>query len=299
MLLPSALSCDARPPAARSRFPSRLFPATPPPSDADGLIAGTALFGTCRALQSLLNASPAASPRAAKPARLQSPLHMRPQAVTRVAKPAAKPPRGANKRRRTVYEEEEHDNSGSSSDEDREQRLDRFSTPKRQRRAPPDLPLGLDLSDFRSLDPPPPNDDEPTSLAPPPQQQSSQQQSQQQQEQEQQQQQQQPLLLLPLHPKPTTTHPPHPQNLAATTTTVASDPLDPSPDWTSEDDGRLVDLVLEKLKLSKRDWNDCARKMGKDHDSVGRRWKALVGEGNVGLRRGKRMVRSRIHENWR
>ncbi|KAI2245080.1 hypothetical protein LOZ13_001201 [Ophidiomyces ophidiicola] len=296
MLLPSALSCDARPPAARSRFPSRLFPATPPPSDADGLIAGTALFGTCRALQSLLNASPAASPRAAKPARLQSPLHMRPQAVTRVAKPSVKPPRGANKRRRTVYEEGENDNSGSSSDEDREQRLDRFSTPKRQRRAPPNLPLGLDLSDFRSLDPPPPNDGEPTSLPPPQQQPSSQQQE---QEQEQQQQQQPLLLLLPLHPKPTATSadPPHPQHLAATT--AASDPLDPSPDWTSEDDGRLVDLVLEKLKLSKRDWNDCARKMGKDHDSVGRRWKALVGEGNVGLRRGKRMVRSRIHENWR
>jgi hypothetical protein len=73
----------------------------------------------------------------------------------------------------------------------------------------------------------------------------------------------------------------------------------PATEWTSDDDRRLVELVLEKLKLSKRDWNECARKMGKDNDSVGRRWKALVGEGNVGLRRGKRMVRARIDESWR
>ncbi|EEH23279.2 hypothetical protein PABG_05490 [Paracoccidioides brasiliensis Pb03] len=74
---------------------------------------------------------------------------------------------------------------------------------------------------------------------------------------------------------------------------------DPQSDWTSEDDRKLVELVLEKLKLSKRDWSECARRMGKDNDSVGRRWKALVGEGNVGLRRGRNIVRNRIHENWR
>ncbi|PGH01974.1 hypothetical protein GX51_04906 [Blastomyces parvus] len=67
--------------------------------------------------------------------------------------------------------------------------------------------------------------------------------------------------------------------------------------WTTADDNRLVSLVLQKLKLSRRDWTECARRMGKehDHDSVGRRWRALVGEGNVGLRRG----RGRICEGWR
>jgi len=66
-------------------------------------------------------------------------------------------------------------------------------------------------------------------------------------------------------------------------------PPEPEPmdgDWTPEDDGLLVGIVLEKLKLTKKDWNECARKMGKDNDSVGKRWKALVGEGEVGLRRG-------------
>ncbi|OJD09596.1 hypothetical protein ACJ73_10200, partial [Blastomyces percursus] len=72
--------------------------------------------------------------------------------------------------------------------------------------------------------------------------------------------------------------PPSPTATNTTTSTTS--------DWTSEDDKRLVELVLEKLKLSRRDWNECARRMGKDHDSVGRRWRALVGEGNVGLRRG-------------
>ncbi|OAX77065.1 hypothetical protein ACJ72_08640, partial [Emergomyces africanus] len=86
---------------------------------------------------------------------------------------------------------------------------------------------------------------------------------------------------------------------SSSSSSSSATPLGFHSDWTSEDDKRLVELVLEKLKLSKRDWNECARKMGKDNDSVGRRWKALVGEGNVGLRRGRRVVRSRIHESWR
>ncbi|EEP79369.1 predicted protein [Uncinocarpus reesii 1704] len=262
MLLPSALSCDARQPPPRSRFPStRLFPATPPPSD-DGFIAGNGLRGTCRALQSLLNASPASSPRRSKPERLQSPLQIRANTITRVAKPVAKPPRGINKRRRDAYEDE--------SDEyiDNMAPRDKFSTPKRQRRAPPELPLGLDLSDFKSLESS--SDTEQTS-----------------------------------EPTPRQLEVPRLDELQQKSSESTPSQLnvdshqDPSSDWTTEDDGRLVELVLEKLKLSKRDWTECARKMGKDNDSVGRRWKALIGEGNVGLRRGRRMVRARIHESWR
>lgn len=63
-------------------------------------------------------------------------------------------------------------------------------------------------------------------------------------------------------------------------------------DWTPDDDRLLVSTVLEKLKLSKREWNDCARRLGKDQDSLGRRWKMLVVEGNVGLRRGGRVRRT-------
>ena len=63
-------------------------------------------------------------------------------------------------------------------------------------------------------------------------------------------------------------------------------------DWTHDDDRLLVETVLEKLKLTKREWNDCARRLGKDQDSLGRRWKMLVVEGNVGLRRGGRVRRT-------
>lgn len=59
-----------------------------------------------------------------------------------------------------------------------------------------------------------------------------------------------------------------------------------SDDWSAADDRALVETVLEKLRLSKREWNDCARILGKDKDSLGKRWKMLVGEGDVGLRRG-------------
>jgi hypothetical protein len=41
--------------------------------------------------------------------------------------------------------------------------------------------------------------------------------------------------------------------------------------------------VLEKLKLTKSDWQDCARSLGKDRGSVGRRWKSLMVNGEVGL----------------
>jgi hypothetical protein len=71
-------------------------------------------------------------------------------------------------------------------------------------------------------------------------------------------------------------------------------------EWSSVEDRLLVELVLEKLKLSKSDWQDCARSLGKDRGSVGRRWKSLVGSGEVGLKssRGRR-ERGRIHATWR
>ncbi|KAK2875154.1 hypothetical protein FQN49_001738, partial [Arthroderma sp. PD_2] len=326
MLLPSALSCESRQElySSRPRFAtSHLFPSTPPPSD-DGMISGNGLLGTCRALQSLLNASPAPSPsrgrtRAPKPECLQSPLQVKPapylqnrntstssassvapstsvRTVKKVVKPAAKYPRGPNKRRREAYEDPMDFQPGSKNREHE----DKFSTPKRQRRAPPELPLGLETGDFRSLDTPSRHRE--SQLSPT----------------------QSPCNRQPwnlrgneLNPIPITTTITSPPasgsaatSCAITATThnslnnaidssIFSSPPHPTAEWTSEDDGRLVELVLDKLKLSKRDWNDCARRMGKNNDSVGKRWKALVGEGNVGLRRGRRMVRGRIDESWR
>jgi len=67
--------------------------------------------------------------------------------------------------------------------------------------------------------------------------------------------------------------------------------------WSTEDDRILVELVLEKLKLTKSDWQDCARSLGKDRSSLGRRWKSLMINGDVGLKRSSR--RSKIHGTWR
>ena len=67
--------------------------------------------------------------------------------------------------------------------------------------------------------------------------------------------------------------------------------------WSTEEDRMLVELVLEKLKLSKSDWQDCARSLGKDRNSLSRRWKSLMLQGDVGLKRSSR--RSKIHSTWR
>ena len=68
-------------------------------------------------------------------------------------------------------------------------------------------------------------------------------------------------------------------------------------EWSTEEDRILVELVLEKLKLSKSDWQDCARSLGKDRGSVGKRWKSLMGNGDVGLR--NRSRRTKLHGTWR
>lgn len=68
--------------------------------------------------------------------------------------------------------------------------------------------------------------------------------------------------------------------------------------WSTEEDRMLVELVLEKLKLSKSDWQDCARSLGKDRGSVGRRWKSLMLNGDVGLNKGSSR-RPRLHGTWR
>ncbi|KAI1344638.1 hypothetical protein F5Y15DRAFT_367241 [Xylariaceae sp. FL0016] len=67
--------------------------------------------------------------------------------------------------------------------------------------------------------------------------------------------------------------------------------------WSLEDDRILVELILEKLKLSKSDWQECARSLGKDRSSIGRRWKSLMGNGDVGLK--TRSRRSKLHSTWR
>ncbi|KAF7524268.1 hypothetical protein G7054_g11487 [Neopestalotiopsis clavispora] len=68
--------------------------------------------------------------------------------------------------------------------------------------------------------------------------------------------------------------------------------------WSTEEDRMLVELILEKLKLSKNDWQDCARSLGKDRSSIGRRWKSLMVNGDVGLK-SRSSRRGKIHGTWR
>ncbi|KAL6692531.1 hypothetical protein J3F84DRAFT_383023 [Trichoderma pleuroticola] len=68
-------------------------------------------------------------------------------------------------------------------------------------------------------------------------------------------------------------------------------------EWSVEDDRVLVELVLEKLKLSKMEWKDCARSLGKDRHSVNRRWKSLIMNGDIGVKTRNR--RARLHSTWR
>ncbi|OAQ64272.1 MYB-like protein [Pochonia chlamydosporia 170] len=71
-----------------------------------------------------------------------------------------------------------------------------------------------------------------------------------------------------------------------------------SQEWTAEDDRILVELVLEKLKLSKSEWQDCARNLGKDRHTVNKRWKSLIMKGEVGLKT-RSSNRRRLHSTWR
>jgi hypothetical protein len=256
MLLPSALPCDVR---RSSRFtPSRLF-STPPPSSS-GYASGNGLLGTCRALQSLLNGSPAPpSRRSVKAQRLQSPLPLntprrspRSHKAVRPVSPRETPPprsaaltpppapaRGANKRRRDTDDEE----SGM------EMRHERFATPKRRRHVPYELPLGLASTDFYSLHSPPVTQSPPS-----------------------------PARRMEFQFGPST-DPDAPLPSIEVTEELAS----PAQPWTAEEDQHLLELVLQKISLSQQQWDECARQMGRSQ--VGNRWHSLVGEGRVGLRR--------------
>jgi hypothetical protein len=262
MLLPSALPCEARPPPLRRpQYSSHILPANPLekalPSPSR---SGNGLLGTCRALQALLTGSPSpiSSPKVTpRLSRLQSPapICQRPSTrPTKVVKAAPKPPRGIKKRRREIDDDGCHNQENENGANDC-----KFSTPKRQRRAPAMMPLGLSQCDFDALQTSCPA----SPVLPPPM------------ENRQNQ--------IPSPPKADADH----------------QPTDRDGDWTPEDDSLLVEVVLEKLKLTKKDWNECAKKVGKDNDSVGKRWQALVGEGEVGLRRGSgRSTRPGLEGLW-
>lgn len=68
-------------------------------------------------------------------------------------------------------------------------------------------------------------------------------------------------------------------------------------DWSAEDDRILIELVLEKLRLSKAQWQECARGLGRDRNAVDRRWKSLLLNGDVGLK-SRPSRRSKPQPDW-
>lgn len=165
-------------------------------------------------------------------------------------------PRGENKRTRDDFEADLNNTHYGASTFEQPPDTDIMSTPKRRRRIPLDMPLGLSAADFQSLETAPLDRDCDNDI--------------------------------------------HMPELSHDCMSDSEDGADsgygassgPSPtltavddsSWTLDDDRVLVETVLEKLQLSKRAWNDCARRLGKDKDSIGRRWKLLVDEGEVGLK---------------
>ncbi|KAL2886731.1 DNA-binding protein [Ceratocystis lukuohia] len=56
-------------------------------------------------------------------------------------------------------------------------------------------------------------------------------------------------------------------------------------DWTDEDDDALIDIVLKKLRLSRQEWHECARTLGRNRSTISQRWKSLLMGGEIGLKR--------------
>jgi hypothetical protein len=130
-------------------------------------------------------------------------------------------------------------------------RRNRFATPKRRRHVPYNMPLGLSSTDFYSLHSPPVTQSPPS----PPRRRVD--------------------YDIPAgSPDPDAPLP----SIEVTEDHIPSAPQD----WTAEEDERLLELVLEKFRLSQQEWDECARQMGRSQ--VGSRWQSLVGEGRVSLR---------------
>ncbi|OAP57011.1 hypothetical protein AYL99_09123 [Fonsecaea erecta] len=253
MLLPSAFSCDGglQPQLRLQRPKLQSFGAYEPQFSANA--RPSPLSSSCRALQAILGAPSAIhNTRPTQSQDLGNPFASAEETIP--PKEAQTPPRRANKRRRSEFEEDM--NSVSSTDvlmEDCQRTTQPVRTPKRRRKVPLSIPMGLSADDFRALETP--ADEEELDIP----------------------------VISPHN------HIPSDQDSA-----YGSSPCVDDAEWTEDDDRMLVETVLEKLKLSKRDWNDCARKLGKDRDSLGKRWSLLVGEGNVGLRRGGRISRTNL-----
>ncbi|KAI5868690.1 hypothetical protein GGS23DRAFT_546787 [Durotheca rogersii] len=310
MLMPSALPCDSSHPPV-TRLQSSLFaspPASPPTSAYSGSGSGSTLgniFNSCRALQSMLtvpgaatginnninntnsnNTAGAIARRDTLPTppmshtALPSPMKLRLRsrrpadsangdAIPRkkVVKRPAAPPRGVNKRRRAIDDDPGRDNDDIDSDLEVGAGSDEASSSSSSSKK--------EVEEDSSMRPSTPKR---ARIAP---------------------------EVIPLGLDRADFHSLHVARGEETENQgegreeqgadveVEAD----GEEWSKEDDRILVELVLEKLRLSKTDWQDCARSLGKDRSSLGRRWRSLMVNGDVGLK--SRSRRGKIHSTWR
>ena len=195
------------------------------------------LIASCRALHNIIGEALSPTPSPSLDTTMQYDASQNPfgNSLVQPCIPAA--PRGANKRGRNEFEEDEE--SPMSVD----QQQTSFTTPKRRRIIPLEIPPGLQASDYEAL-----SDNNLLSRSSKP---------------------------APMEidlPRSTTNRPPHLPEAGIS--------------WSDADDRLLVETVLSKLNLSSSEWNECAARLGKDKDSLGQRWRMLLCEGDVGLRRG-------------
>ncbi|KAL2428983.1 hypothetical protein ABEF95_011023 [Exophiala dermatitidis] len=312
------------------------------------------LSSSCRALQAILGVPPSTTPQNLNPSSSVTPYEslsdplMLPDDKSHPSAPARQqqqpsPKRSATKRRRSEFERDYFGRSNQDQNQDQSSSLDihmgdyspsprqhqrtnsspaavmMMRTPKRRRRIPLSMPLGLCADDFRGLETPPEEIEMPpntttnmtvTMTSPgvlyhfdhqdtimPPQSQTTQTQSSSysvvgrshgsshhcysdlDRDRDRDRDTDSAYASASCSTSVSSGSGSSPNN-------ESSGSNEESEEWTLEDDRMLVETVLEKLKLTKRDWNDCARRLGRDKDSLGRRWSLLVGQGNVGLRRG-------------
>ncbi|TWU75392.1 hypothetical protein ED733_002199 [Metarhizium rileyi] len=292
MLLPSALSCDLAQPSRPALRSSLFSPPASPPTVASDTALGN-IMTTCRSLQSLIARPASASSLSIVPppflAQLPTPpmahaalpmklrLRERPgrsdynnindsedrYTHRRITKRSA-PTRGVNKRRRAgAYDLYLEDLSSEEEEGDMDSDFEFGRNAQRSQPYPSD----------RAEEPATPSTPKRARIAP-----------------EQ----------LPLGLGRSDFHDMHRLDGESESDTRGTD-IEVETDgqeWSAEDDRILVELVLEKLKLSKSEWQDCARNLGKDRHSVNRRWKSLIMKGDIGLKT-RSSNRRRLPSTWR
>lgn len=254
MLLPSALSCGytaLQQPEAQRQRPSRpglpSFERYDPCQRSHSPVYG--LIASCRALQSMLGDRFASSPSPSPSPSIDATLRaglMASPFGEPTPPPEQLPAPRGSNKRRRDTFDDEIEAQQMRHETRAETHRTLYATPKRRRIIPLEMPPGLLASDFEALTD----------------------------------------SCLPTIRTPVPSYPPRVELPKLHDISPLPEPQCSVSSWTENDDRLLVETVLSKLNLSTQEWNDCAQRLGKDKDSLGHRWRLLLGEGNIGLRRG-------------